>query len=49
MDIGDNILTVKNKESEGRLVAWKHWDGTTLFDEIETSTSKELTKAKVMK
>ena len=49
MDIGDNILTVKNKESEGRLVAWKHWDGTTLFDEIETSTSRELTKAKVMK
>ena len=49
MDIGDDILTVKNKESEGKLVAWKHWDGTTLFDEIETSTSRELTKAKVMK
>lgn len=49
MDIGDDVLTVKNKESEGKFVAWKHWDGTTLFDEIETSTSKELTKAKVMK
>ena len=49
MDIGENMLTVMNKESDGTIVAWKQWDGTTVFNEIDTSSSKELTKAKVVK
>ena len=46
-DIGEDEIVIMNKDNDEKKIVWEHSDGTKMFDQIDTTKSKEMVKAEV--